>query len=393
MAANTISSSLQENVVILGTEALSQSFALLDGVQMNATPDPGNRGESYNVAKYATLTSGSVTAANVSPDVDAVTLNANTITLANHEKAAFKMTGREFQGNNLDPLFANQVKEAVRAVVFGVNANIWALYKKAPYLAGDASRSIFNNGSTASTDGIASVGKVLRDNLVPDSRWKMFISPTEELNAKKVATLVQANTFGSRDVIYDGYIGRVMGFDIAVDQQVPTHTTGTITTGLITKAATAIAVGATTFTATTAASTGACALKTGDIISIGGYTYALSADATQASAATDVTLSIYGGIRGSALAGGEAITLATGHGTGEIGIAGDMSGFGLVNRIEASSFYGNNTLGNKMIFTHPTGFSLVMGLYEQYHQAMWEVSCLYGTNVIDERKLCRVLGA
>lgn len=393
MADNTFSSSLQENIVVGATEALSQSMALLGGVQLNAAPDPGNRGQSFSVGDYADLSATAITAANVSPDATAIEVSAKTITLSNHYKAGFKIKGTEFQGNNIDASVMSQIQESVRAVVYQMNASIWANYYKIPYIAGDASRSIFNNGSAASVDPLADIGKVLNDNKVNQAKWKLFVSPLEEANAKKVAALQYANQFGSRDVILNGYVGRAMGFDIFMDQQATSHTAGTITTGLIAKAATAVAAGSTSFLATTAASTGACALKTGDVIAIGSKTYALQADATQASASTDVTLTIDRGLE-VALAGSEAITLATGFGSSTgFGIAGDMTGFGLVNRIEATDYYGTGSLENRMIVTHPTGVSIALGTYRQYHQAYFEASALWGNEVVDSRKLVRALSA
>jgi hypothetical protein len=85
---------------------------------------------------------------------------------------------------------------------------------------------------------------------------------------------------------------------------------GTITTGLVSKAATVVAVGVSSLTATTAAGTGACALKTGDFITFAGDTqvYTLTANATQAAAASDVTLSFTPGLK-VAHVGGEAVSV------------------------------------------------------------------------------------
>lgn len=392
MAANTISTSLQENIVVSATEALSESMALLSNVTLDALPDPGNKGQSFYVGEYDDKTADAVSASNTSPDADASTFGAATVTLSNHYKANFKLKGTEFQGNNLDGITASQIQECVRAVVYQMNASLLSLYTDIPYIAGNAARSLFNDGSSASVDPLADVGKILNENKVPQNRWKLFVSPTEEANAKKVTALQNANQFGRDNVIYNGYVGRAMGFDIFMDQQIPSHTTGTITTGLTVKSGTTPAVGDTTIVCTTAASTGACALKEGDVVSIDSYTYSLQADVTQASASSDATLTLDRGLE-SAPSAGDAVTLATGHGSGVINIAGDPSGFGFVSRIEATSFYGGSEMRDPMVITHPSGVSLLAGWYPQYHQQMFEVSGLWGSAVIDSRKLCRGLGA
>ena len=274
------------------------------------------------------------------------------------------------------------------------NSTLCGLYKRIPYLAGNAARSLFNNGTAASADVLADVKKVLRDNRVNVERARLYISPTEEAAAQKVPNLQAANTYGARDVIYDGYIGRAMGFDIFVDQDIATHTTGTITNSISTKSGATPLAGDTTLVVTVSATVGsAIALVDGDVISVGNYTYALTGPYS-ATPSEDVTLTLDRGLEEALTAGGgDIVTLATGHGTGEVGIAGDMTGFGLVNRLEAVGFYGGVAAGTHVVITHPSGISLLAGVYEQYHQIMWETQLLYGVSAIDTRKLVRALGA
>jgi len=391
MADNTISSNLQENIVVGATEALSESMALLAGVQMDAIPDPGNKGQSFNVGEYEDKSASDVTASNVSPDAAASTFGVKTITLDTHKKANFKLKGTEFQGNNLDATFMSQVQEIVRACVYTMNASLMAQYYKIPHYAGNAARSIFNDGSSASVDPLADLGKVLDDNRVPTINRQMFVSPTENSNAKKVPELQQANTFGRDNVIYNGFVGRTMGFDLFMDQQIPTHTTGTLTGDpdvTAEAAAGGLTVGITTD------SGDAVALKQGDLVTFSGDTsiiYSAQADLSISASGTG-TLTLDRPIE-TTIAADETIALATGHGTGTIGIAGDMTGFGLVNRIEATDYYGTGTLENRMIVTHPSGVSLSLGTYRQYKQSLFECSCLFGTQIVDSRKLVRALGA
>ena len=391
MAANVISSGFQENIVIAGTEALSESMGLLGLVAKDAAPTPGNKGQSFAVTEYVAKEATDITAASYSPDPDSDTFGAKGILLDTHVGDRFKLRGTEFQGNNLDFTFLSQVQELVRSCVYKANADLWALYKKIPFIAGNSSRSIFNNGTVASSDGLADVGKVLNTNRVGPNR-SLVIGPTEQANAQKVTELKQANTFGSSSVIADGIVGRAQGLNVVFDNQAVTQTTGTITTGLVVKAATVPAIGDTTLAVTTAASTGACELVIGDVATIDGHTYALTADVTQAAAASGATLSLDRGLV-SAPSAGDAVTLAVGYGDGVVSLAGDMSAFVVANRIEASSYYGGTTLGSHMVITHPSGISLSLGTYEQYHQQMFEASILYGCALADSRKVLRALGA
>lgn len=389
--ANTIPSDLKPRIVDGALDVLEENMALLGNVEHNFDNAAGEKGDTVSIGKSAALTAESVTASNVAPNPSDVTLASSTITIDTFEKASFRITGQEFQNHQLQPTFIKQVQQAVRAVTKSANEDLFDLYYKIPYYAGDASRSIFYNGSAASIDPLADVGKVLRNNNVNDDMWKLFISSTEEAAAKKVATLQQANTFGTRDVVMNGEIGRVLGFDTFVDQQVPTHTTGSLTGDP--DATAAVAVGQTSVGLTCDADD-AVALKAGDLITFSGSTtkvYSVQADVTIASSATgSVTLD-----RGleTAVAEDETIALASGHGTGEINIAGDMTGFGMVSRLPSTAFFGGSILGDQMIVTHSSGFSLLMGVYSQYHQLSFEVAALWGVDVIQPEKLARALGA
>lgn len=389
--ANTFNSAFQENLVVAGTEALEQAFSLIEGVSLNSSFEPANRGESITVTGYDRKTATDVTPSMTNPTPAALAPGYKTITLNNHKKADFAVTGKEWAGNRLDYTFESQLKECVRSVVFAASADMFALYTGIPYTSGTANRSMFNDGTSPSIDLLSDIGEILDNNLVSQSNRRLIISPTEKANYGKVAAVQYAAYTPDPNFRQYGILGYDSGFAVSMDQQIPTHTVGTITTGLITKAATAQAVGTLNLVCTTAGTSGACALKTGDIVTVDGVTYALQADATQASAATDVTLVLDRGLE-IAVGGSEAVTIATGFGTGKQQIAGDLSGFGLATRILRDDLEGRTQMRDAMIITHSSGLSMIMGMIPGYKQASWEVSMLYGCGLIDSRKLVRVQG-
>jgi len=374
--ANTIPSTVKPLIIGEAQRTLSQTMALMGGVNKDFSAASGKLGDTVNIAVPQALSSADVTPANIAPASSNVTVGSVSMTIDTFKEASFDLSGTDVQNYDLSSYFREQLAEAVRAVCFSANASLWAQYHKIPYHAGTAGTPFFN----ASPDTLADMRKVLRDNRVDQMNNKFFMSPTDEAACLKVDTLQQANTFGDRSVILDGEIGRLMGFDMFIDQQVPDHVTGTITTGLATKAATPQAVGVTTVQCTTAAATGAIDLKQGDLVTIGGVTYSLQADAVEAVAATDVNIVIDRGLE-IAVTGGEAVTLATGHGSSRINIGGDMRGFSVVNRIPETSIFGVEIQGdNKMVVTDPnSGFSLLMVTYGQYYQVQisgcWSLGC------------------
>jgi hypothetical protein len=215
------------------------------------------------------------------------------------------------------------------------------------------------------------------------------LSLDAEANALALPAFSNFEQTGDIAVKIEGRMGRKFGLDWYYDQGVPTHTAGTITTGLIAKAATAVAAGVKSFLATTAASTGAAALVVGDIIAIAGHTttYVLTAAATQASAATDVSLAVEPGLE-RALVGSEAITVKASH---VVSLGFHRDAFAFATRPLADLlFKGGNEF---MQMTDPqTGISLAIEVSRQYHQTVWELSILYGVKTIRRELAVRLAG-
>jgi hypothetical protein len=149
------------------------------------------------------------------------------------------------------------------------------------------------------------------------------------------------------------------------------------------------------FLGTTAASTGACALLAGDIINIAGHTqtYVLTANATQASAASDVTLAIEPGLQ-IALVGSEAITVKATH-VVNLGFhrdafafatrpVGDMVFKGGSEILQMTDMGSNGVPG--------TGINLTLEVSRQHHQTSWELSILYGCKTIRRELAARLAG-
>ena len=192
-------------------------------------------------------------------------------------------------------------------------------------------------------------------------------------------------------MITDGLLGRKLGFDWYQDQQVPTHTAGTITTGLIAKAATAVAAGLKTIVATTAASTGACALLEGDIILIAGdaQPYVLTADATEASASTDVTLNFEPGLR-YALVGSEAVTVKATH---VVNLAFQRGAFAFASRpLDDIGQDIGLVLASETMTDPITGLSMRLEVTRQYKQTLWALDMLYGGKCIRPELATRLAG-
>lgn len=177
-----------------------------------------------------------------------------------------------------------------------------------------------------------------------------------------------------------------------MDQNVPTHTAGSITTGLICKAATAVAVGVTSLVATTAASTGACALVVGDIITFAGdaQTYVITEAATQASAATDVTIKFLPALK-VAKTGSEAITVKASH---VVNMAFHRDAIAFANRPLQQNASMINQLGSiSMSDVDPvSGLTLRLEVTREHKRIRFSYDILYGGVLVRPELACRLAG-
>lgn len=387
-----ISTALKENIVQRATVHLEESFALLEGFAMDASPDPGNQGDSKTISSHEYQAATTLTPSSGNgPSTSADSFGGVQVTMDQFKNRPVTIDADTLATHNMTAALDNAMKNSMRAVIYAVNEHAQDQYYKIPYTAGTAGRSIFNDGTNPSLDPVADVAKVLDDNLVPMGSRSFLCSTAEAANYRKVAAVQNANQMGNDAVRIRGILGMDMGFDLALDQQIKSHTVGTITTGLATKAATSQPIGTTALVCTTAASTGACALKQGDIVTVDGVTYALQADATQASAASDVTLTLDRGLE-IAVTGGEAVALATGFGSGTQNIAGDLRGYGLFSRIPGAMAAGMTALKDPQVITHSSGLSVLVGWYAQNARTVWDTVLLFGTNVVQSKLLVRAQG-
>ena len=386
--ANTISSSIMPRIIGVARETLTENFSLLGSMSYDFGQAAGKLGQTVSVATAASLTAASVTAANTAPAPSAVTIGAKTVTLDQFFKTSFALSGTDTQNYDLNSAFMEQIREAVRGMLFKINATVWAKYTKIPYAVGNSGTGFF----ASNPDGLADADKVLTENLCPLSNRKAIV-PLKDFQALlKLSEVQQANNFGSDDVIRRGVIGDVLGFEIHRDQQAPTHTVGTGVTS--DPVASATAIGSTTVEITSD-SGDVLDVNAGDLIEFGdGYSYAVQADATVGNSST-ATITLDRGLE-AALAGTENPALATTTCTYDadslVAIAGRMDGFGIASRLPSREVMGYMPQGQHFPIVEPqTGYTLLLSVYPQYHQVSFELSSIWGVDVIDSRKLIRLL--
>jgi hypothetical protein len=257
------------------------------------------------------------------------------------------------------------------------------VYKRQGYT-GTAGTTPFASDTTDATQA----RKILNNQLAPLDDRRFVFDADAEAEALNLRAFQDMSYSGSAMGLLEGKIERKLGMTWFMDQNVPTHTAGTITTGLIVKASTVHAIGTKAIVCTTAASTGACALLTGDIVTFAGdtQTYTLTANATEATASTDVTLNVEPGLA-VATAGSEAVAVKATH---VCNMAFHRDAFAFANRPLAEQPFPGQIAQSAT--DSVSGLSLRLEVTRQHKQTRWAFDMLYGGILVRPALATRIAG-
>ncbi len=344
----------------------------------------GERGSTIDVPIPSAIAAAAVTPSNTPPDDAGMTPTTVPVALNSWYEAPFFMTDKD-ELEAMNGVIPMQASEAIKSLANQVNSDIFALYTSFYGWYGTAGTTPFATDTTAATG----IRKVLNKQLAPMTDRHVVFDPDAEANALNLRAFQDASWSGSPDVIMNGTLNQKLGFRWWMHQLVPTHTAGTITTGLISKAATAYAVGVKTLLATTAGSTGACALKVGDIITFAGdsQTYVLTAAATQAVAASDVTLAFEPGLK-VAHVGSESVSVKGNH-VANLAFHRDAIAFATrpLKNVEA----GLGSITSTAV-DPDSGLTLRLEVSRQYKRTRYSYDILYGAAVVRRALGARLAG-
>lgn len=344
------------------------------------------KGQVISIPIPSDIVTNDVVPGPYAPDSGNVAPTVASITLDNWREAAFTLNEQEI-GQAVSGYPSRQVTAAVSSLADYVNSTIFSKYTKINNVVGSAGTNPFATVVDAAVDA----KEKLTQFKSPLGDRRLVMDTAAMGNALKLGAFAYMLNSNDPDVMREGDIGRKFGFNWFEDQQVPRHVAGTITTGLIAKAATGVAAGLKTFVATTAASTGACSLKVGDVLAIAGHTrtYALTATAVQASASSDVTLTFNAPLE-AALVGSEVITVTASH---RVNLAFHADCFGFASRTLAP-IAGAEPNPYTMEMADPvSGLTLRLQVREEFHRIRWAFDMLWGVDVVRPDLGLRVLGA
>jgi len=380
-------------ILAMGLMALREQAIMPQLVNRAYSTDAGKKGSTIDVPQASAVTAVAVAPAATPQATGDQTPTSVSIALSQWYEAAFEMTDKDLQEAE-DGFLPMQASQAIRALannvdsyILGFHTGVYGWVNEADTWSAGARTFVAPIVPFVSTTAtITTARTILNKQLAPLNDRRVVLNPDSEGNALSLPAFQYAAYAGNTGVIGEGQIGRKLGFDFAMDQNVPSHTSGTITTGLIAKAATAVALGVQSILVTTAGSSGACALVIGDIVQFAGHTqtYVVTAACTQAAAASDATLAFAPGLK-KALVGSEAITVAGSH---AVNLAFHRDAFAFASR----PLEGVDGLGSLITSAVDpiSGLALRLEVSREHKRTRWSYDILYGAQLIRPELACRI---
>lgn len=246
---------------------LEKNLGMANRVHRGYDKATQQKGSVISISKPSTFTA--LAAPQTAQDLTAGEVQ---ITLDQWYEVKFKLTDKELTYTT-EKIISDHVRPAAYAIADKIDSQLVALYKDVPWSN--------TNGSPLAVADITANRRILNTNNAPTDMRHLMLSPTQEEEALNLSAFAQHQGAGDAGVQTQmrGTLGMKYGYEVFMNQNVPTHTTGVSAdaTGALVGA---VARGATTisFDAVTAAGT----FKKGDSFVIAGSTqrYVFAADAT-----------------------------------------------------------------------------------------------------------------
>ena len=342
-------------------------------------------GQTIDIPVSVAQTAAAVTNANTPPSNTDSTPTTVQLTLDKHYATKFHLSDAELTRIDADNTFLpGQVAQGVKALANQIDGDVLALYKNVYEYNGTAGTTPFADEATFNTDWTKGARVKLGTNLAPMDDRSVVIDPSAEGALVSLAKFTDADRVGDQAGIINGEIGQKIGARWVMNQNVPTHTRGTLTGSPLVNQAD-VTVGDTTVDIDAGSLTGTVVI--GDTFTVAGDTqvYVVTANATAATNA--IAGMAFLPAAKVAWADNAAITFDA---TGVQNMAFHRSAFAIGFAELGGTDLG---LGNMSSIVDPyTGATLRLEVRRDYKQTTWELDVLYGVKAVRPELAVRIAG-
>ena len=368
-----------------GLLALREQAIMPRLVNRGYEPTPGEKGSSVDVPIPSAVTANDVAASRTSQNVTDLSPAKVNIPLNQWKEAAFVLTDKE-TGEVQEGTLPMQASEAIKSLANVVDGYILGKYVGVYGWTGAGGTTPFATDITAYT----AARKILADQLAPMSDRRMLLDPSAEANAINIRALQDASYGGGAGVILEGQIGRKLGADWWMDQNIPTHTAGTIVNGAAAKAALvngALAAGDATMNIDETTLTGT--LVTGDAFKFTGTTqsYVVTNTTTLTASSNSIIGVTFAPALAAIVANNVVVTFQDDSTTNMLF---HRDAFALATRPLSEGLTGSGLIRAQ---TDPvSGLSLRLEVKREHKQDRFSYDILYGAALVRAELAARVLG-
>ncbi len=393
--SNTLTNIL-EKILVRGMGVLRTRVVLARMVNRDSSIDAARKGSTVDIPYSTAQSVSSVTPAAVPPTPGDNTPGLEQVSLDQWNHTDFHLTSKEIGQINADETFVpSQVEESFKAMASDINQYLAALYPKIYGYTGTAGTTPF--GAGVEVMSATEARRILNGQLCPRSRRVGYIDDNAEAAALNLDPFKNTSRSGDPNVVIEGEIGRKFGIDWFADDDVLTHTAGTVGADLTINGAHTTAVNDRTDTLSINSTAGGT-LVAGDIITIAGdtQTYATTTLATLG-AGVPGNVTVSPGLQ-VALSGAEAVTKKATH---VVNLVFHPDCFALAMRTPDSGINAlkemmgevrGNVIASRTIMDPVTGLVCRAEYIQEYKQYVWDLDWMYGASMIDGRKACRIAG-
>jgi len=360
-----------------------EMVGFVPAVTMNASAEKAAKDQSILVPVVPTNSAADITPAQYAPNTGDATVGNVEIKITKSRGVPVRWNGEETRGlqnaGTYSTINRDRFAQAIRTLVNEIESDLGALYVAASRAYGTAGTTPFATAGDLSD--AAQVRKILEDNGVQGADLQLVLGSAEMAKIRGLqSVLFKVNEAGTDQLLRQGVIGQLEGFNLRNSYQRKAHTAGTGTGYLVNNAATEVA-GQTTITTDTGSGT----IIAGDIVTFAGTTdkYVV----TTALSAGDFVIGAPGLL--VAEADNDAITVGAAY---KANMAFARSAIQLVTRAPAAP-EGGDMADDRVNITDPiSGLTFEVSLYRQYRQVFAEVAIAWGVKCIKPEHLAILLG-
>ena len=385
--ANTLTNIIPQ-LLFQGLPTLREQ-AIMPRLSLNSfdANDNRDRGSTIDVPIPTAIAARDVTAAVTHATNQDTAADKVQVVLSQWKEASFHLSDKDTE-EVMAGFVPMQAQEAVKAVANALDSYILGKYT-----------GIYSYGGTGGTTPFATNLSAFRDarkwlnkNLAPMTDRRVVLDADAEANAVVLEQFLAADRRGDQGGIIEGQIGRKLGANWFLDQNIPTHTAGTwAITGVgytEVKATGTIGTSTLVIQGNSSTTTNGGNLVTGDVFSVDGYDYVITATASVAVGAQKTLSITFSPVLQTTVAAAATVTI---QGTHVVNLAFHRDAFAFASRpLSRSQMDG---AANFMTFADPiSGVAIRLEVSRQYKQWTWSYDILYGAVLARASQAARILG-